>query len=97
MLQKTVQLLLLVLRTLSRDEVESDLVLCVLGEIHILHSRVGHVDLLLETALFLAHLRHQHGHLSEQDSVVQDQRDEDDEDGGDFELGTWAHFISTKC
>lgn len=96
MLQETVKLLLLVLRTLSSDQVKSDLVLSVFGQVHIFHRSVGYVDLLLETALFLAHFGHQHSHLTEQDSVVQNQRDQYDKDERDFELGTRAHLISTE-
>ena len=95
-LEETVELFLLVLGTLRRDQVQAHLILRILRQVHVFHGRVRHVDLLLKSGLFLADLANEHGHLSENDSVVQNQRYQDDENERDLIGCPWAHFISTE-
>ena len=46
--QERLELILLILGTLSSDQVESYVVLRILGQVHVFHSCVSHIDLVLE-------------------------------------------------
>ena len=95
-LQELLLLLLFELGTLSRDQVVSDIFLRILWKSHILHRCVSHIDLLLKAAILLADLTNEHGHLTENDSVVKDKAHKNDKGVADFKLCTRAHFVTTQ-
>lgn len=88
--------MLLVLCSLRCDQVESDVVLSILGKIHVFHSSVGDINLILERTLFLGNVTDQDCHLTENDSVIKNQANEHDEDVYDLRGGTWSHFVSAQ-
>ena len=89
-------MILLVLRALSCDKVESDIVLGILRQVHVLHSCVGDVNLLLEATLLLANFTHEHCHLTEDDSVVENEADKNGEDVDDLKVSTGSHLVTTE-
>ena len=96
-LKETLELLLFVLGALRCDEIQTDVILRVLWQVHVLHCCVCHVNLLLKAAFFLADFAHKHGHLTKDDGIVEDEADEDCKHIHDFEVGAGAHFVATEC
>ena len=88
--------MLLILCSLGCDQVESDVVLSVFGQIHVFHSSVGDINLLLEVTLFLGNVTDQDGHLTENDSVVKNQANEHNKNVYDLPGGTRSHFVTTQ-
>ena len=95
-LQEVIKLILFILSTLGSNQIETHFVLGILGQVHILHSRVCYVNLGLESTFFLTDLRNKHGHLSENDSIIQNESDENDENVDNFSGCSRAHFVSTE-
>ena len=94
--QERLELILLILGTLSSDQVESYVVLRILGQVHVFHSCVSHIDLVLEWALFLGDVTDEYGHLSENDSIIEDETNEHHEDVDNLNCRTRSHFITTE-
>lgn len=96
-LQESLQLNLLILRTLRLNQIQSHTVLGLFGQVHVLHGSVGHIDLVLESAFLLRNIADKDGHLTKNDGVIQNKTDQHDENVYDFEVCPRAHFVATEC
>ena len=75
---------LLVLGALGRNVEHSNFSLCVWLQLQVVHRCVGKVNFLLKCRRLLLCLRYQHGHLTEDVSVHENQSDKHEEHDRDF-------------
>ena len=73
-----IQLLQILIITLSEEQILSDLPLQIIWNFHVLHSSVGIINLVLEPRRFLVDLIDQHSHVSEDISVDDGTHDDDE-------------------
>jgi len=95
--EEVVELLLLVLRALRRDQVQPHVVLGLLGQVHVFHRGVGDVDLRLELGLFLGDFGDEDAHLPKDEGVVQDEVDHNQNYVQNFAVCTRAHFVAANA
>ena len=83
------------LSALRCDQICPDKLLSIFRQVHIFHSCIGNIYLILKIGGFLCDLRYEHSHLTKNLSIVHSQSNQNCEHDNDLHISTWSHLIAS--